>query len=96
MPRNLLKTRFDDQDPEPLGPLSNLVDLMLVFACGLIAALFANSGQLTEHLARVQQIDKGRELPEIPQGIGQDGSGFEAVGKVYRDPKTGKLILVGD
>lgn len=96
MPRNLLKTRFDDQDHEPLGPLVNLVDLMLVFACGLIAALFASSGQLAEHLQKTQTIEKGRELPEIPQGIGDSGSGYESVGQVYRDPKTGKLILVGD
>ena len=34
---------FDNQDDEPLGPLANLVDIMLVFACGLIAALVAQS-----------------------------------------------------
>ena len=31
--------RFDQQDEEPLATLANLLDLMLVFACGLIAAL---------------------------------------------------------
>lgn len=39
--RNWSQSRFDSQDEEPLGPLANLVDIMLVFACGLIAALVA-------------------------------------------------------
>ena len=34
---------FSKEDDEPLGPLANLVDIILVFACGLIAALVAIS-----------------------------------------------------
>ena len=29
--RNWTRSRFDSQDEEPLGPLANLVDIMLVF-----------------------------------------------------------------
>lgn len=95
--RNWNHSRFDTQDEEPLGPLANLVDIMLVFACGLIAALVAANGGLTEHFTQQgQQIEKGRELPEVPTGSGKAGSGFEAVGQVYRDSKTGKLILIGE
>lgn len=91
------RSRFDQEMEEPLGPLANLLDLMLVFACGLIAALVAQSPQLAEHFDGSRQISQGRELPQIPEGInGETGSGYEAVGQVYRDPKTGKLILIGD
>ena len=90
------RSRFDNQDEEPLGPLANLVDIMLVFACGLIAALVASGGGLPEQLGKGEVIDKGRELPEMPSGIGQSGSGYESVGRVYRDSKTGKLIMVGE
>jgi len=95
--RSWNRSRFDAQEEEPLGPLANLVDIMLVFACGLIAALVAANGGLTEHFKQQgQQIEKGRELPQVPQGVGQAGSGYESVGQVYRDPKTGKLILIGE
>lgn len=95
--RHWNKSRFDPQDEEPLGPMANLVDIMLVFACGLIAALVAAGGGLPNSLSQQgMQIEKGRELPNVPQGAGQTGSGYEAVGQVYRDPKTGKLILIGE
>lgn len=95
--RSWHKSRFDQQEQEPLGPLANLVDIMLVFACGLIAALVASGGGLPEQLGKQgQQIEKGKELPNLPRGIGQTGAGYEAVGQVYRDNKTGKLILIGE
>ncbi len=95
--RNWSKSRFDNQEEEPLGPLANLVDIMLVFACGLIAALTTTNGNLaTNQSPQGVQIEKGNELPEVPNGLGESGSGFEAVGQVYRDPKTGALILLGE
>ncbi|KEA64032.1 hypothetical protein ADIMK_1767 [Marinobacterium lacunae] len=91
------QSRFDQELDEPLGPLANLLDLMLVFACGLIAALVAQSPSLAEHFKPRQAISQGRELPQMPKGMeGAAGQGFESVGQVYRDPKTGKLILIGD
>ncbi|GGB79190.1 hypothetical protein GCM10011352_01040 [Marinobacterium zhoushanense] len=91
------RSRFDQEMDEPLGPLANLLDLMLVFACGLIAALVAQSPSLAEHFNSRQQISEGRELPTLPKGMeGKAGQGFEAVGQVYRDPETGKLILIGE
>jgi len=95
--RNWSQSRFDLQDEEPLGPLANLVDIMLVFACGLIAALVASQGGLNEHFKQAgTSVEKGQEIPEMPSGIGHSGSGYESIGKVYRDNKTGKLILIDD
>jgi len=93
------RSRFDNQDDaDPLGAVANLIDLMLVFACGLIAALVAR----TDVLQQLQQqrepvaVERGRELPQLPDQLQGDGSGMESVGRVYRDPKTGKLILIGE
>lgn len=96
-------SRFDQQDAEPLGPLANLLDLMLVFACGLIAALISLSGNVSEHFDSRHDlekqthnvVEKGRELPQLPGKAGAVGAGYESVGQVYRDPETGKLILIG-
>lgn len=91
------RSRFDDQDDEPLGPMANLVDIMLVFAVGLIAAIVANSPEMKQQLMKQSQvIEKGKELPQMPSEAGQSGSGYESVGRVYRDSKTGKLILIGE
>lgn len=86
------RSRFDEAGHEPLGPLSNLVDIMLVFVCGLIAAL---ASQQDAGPRGGETVTGGREVPELPRGIGEAGSGYESVGEVYRDPQTGKLILVG-
>ncbi len=89
-------SRFDAQDEEPLGPLANLVDVMLVFICGLIAVLFSINPDFTQQLKQQQQeIQQGSEMPELPSGFGDAGAGFENVGTVYRDPANGKLIMVG-
>lgn len=91
------KGRFNQIDEEPLGPLANLLDLVLVFACGLIAALISMSDQIESHFqsAKKQIVEKGRELPQMPDAESLGGEGYEAVGQVYRDPKSGKLILLG-
>ena len=97
-PRRWRTARFDAAGDEPPDPLANLLDLMLVFACGLIAALIGMSDRVDEHFrnetARV--VEKGAELPSLPDAAADGGIGYEAVGQVYRDPDTGKLILIGD
>lgn len=107
-----LGTRFDaEADVDPLQALGGLVDVMLVFACGLIAALVAGGARLASDAAAApasdsaqdlpgqaapREIERGRELPSVPRGAGEAGQGYEAVGRVYRDERTGKLILIGD
>lgn len=46
---------------------------------------------------REQVVEQGRELAEMPEGLRgqQAGEGMRPVGQVYKDPKTGKLILIG-
>lgn len=99
--RRWSSARFDETPEDPQASLVNLVDIMLVFICGLIVALVSAQPllDLTANAAEggQQVVEPGRELPELPEGLrGQTaGGGMEPVGQVYRDPKTGKLILVG-
>lgn len=90
---------FDAQDDEPLGPLANLVDIMLVFACGLIAALVAQSADLKQHfnVENSKPVLQGKELVEVPESLKnsvQGAQGYQSMGQVYKDPETGKLILI--
>lgn len=106
-------SQFDSEEQEPLGPLANLIDIMLVFACGLIAALVALSPELSQHfqveqqnssatnpMMKIKTIDSmGKELPSTPEALKnklQSQDGYESMGKVYRDPETGKLILISN
>ena len=88
------------EEINPLDGLSNLADVMLVFACGLMLALITywnvDVAGIAESLVDVEQ---GQEVSEM---AGLDGSGeqpaakggFEEYGKVYRDPVSGKLYMV--
>jgi len=86
-----LDARFDDRDEDPRASLVNLVDVMLVFACGLLAAIAAGSGAA---LKPPVPVEKGREVERPATGAQQAGAGYDRVGEVFRDPKTGKLILI--
>jgi hypothetical protein len=95
--RKYLGSRFDQGDDDPLGPLANLVDIMLVFVCGLLVALAARSDDIQDALQGGREVSRGRELAEPPEGASEGGGGgMKAVGQVYRDPETGKLIMVGE
>lgn len=89
------QSQFDIDEGDPLGPLANLADIMLVFAVGLMVALAAAGGGLDQKPTGGVEVENARELPELPSGAGQAGSGYESVGQVYRDPATGRLILIG-
>ena len=110
MKRRWTTSRFDDTPEDPQSSLVNLVDIMLVFICGLIVALASVEPKLAGQPAKssasaasaktpsTQVVEQGRELAELPEGLrGKSaGAGMTPVGQVYRDPKTGKLILVGE
>lgn len=85
-----LDARFDDSDEDPRASLVNLVDVMLVFACGLIAAIAGTQGALKAP----QPVEKGRQIERPAAGVSQSGSGYDRVGEVFRDPKTGQLVLI--
>ncbi|WP_290650924.1 DUF2149 domain-containing protein [Aquisalimonas sp.] len=89
------RSRFDAGDEEPMGPLANLADIMLVFAVGLMVALAASGGGREEFSQGGIDVETGEELPDVPAEAGEAGSGYEAVGQVYRDPQTGRMVLIG-
>lgn len=93
------RSRFDDAMDDPQTSLVNLVDIMLVFICGLVVALVSAQRQSFSHAAPTHEriVEQGRELTEMPEGVQgqQAGEGMQPVGQVFKDSKTGKLILVG-
>jgi len=90
-----------DGDTDPLTGFANIMDVMLVFALGLLIALIAQSRELRGHfqLEDTVKVREGRELAEPPDALRKQlesgAEGMESLGQVYRDAATGKLILVG-
>ena len=79
-----------------MDSMGNLMDVMLVFACGLMIALVARYNvQLVpspEINGNVQMIDS--ELEQVEEGISADSGQYAELGKVYMDRETGELYIV--
>ena len=43
---------------------------------------------------QVTEVNQGKELNETPDTSNSSGQGYTEMGKVYKDPSTGKLIMV--
>lgn len=95
-------SRFaEDSDSDPTSSLVNVMDVMLVFALGLLIALISQNQEMQQHFNISDAIDvqQGKELIELPQAIknahdGKNNQGLQSMGQVYQDPETGKLILI--
>ena len=93
----MLKGKFSSrrrvtEEVDAMSGLANLSDVMLVFACGLMAAVILNwNVDLSKTRVEILQREQMQELME--QDI-QSSSSFEQKGTVYEDPETGKLYVV--
>ena len=85
-----LRVGKKDEDFNPMEGMANLADVMLVFACGLILALIINWNvdMTTIGQTEVEGLEK-----DSSQTIDED-TPLEEMGKIYRDPDTGKYYVV--
>ncbi len=92
-----LRRRYNDEDFSPMEGVGNMADAMLVFACGILLALIiswnveiSERGEISQQGARYQVENIGQETT---QEIDPDTQ-LEEMGKVYRDPETGKYYVI--
>ena len=94
--RKLLSRRYEEDDNDnPMENLTNLFDVMLVFACGLMVALIIS---LNVDVSRMNQAvieykDNGGGKASVETS---DGLSMEEMGTVYRDKRTGKTYILDD
>ena len=98
------------EETDPMSYSVNLVDCMLVLALGfmLFAIMSMNmqsvifgdmspeqKAQVANIIKESVQVEKGKEVTEPIENI-RSGSGdqYSEVGTVYKDPKTGKLVMI--
>ena len=85
----------DLEDVEPMAGLANLMDVMLVFACGLILALIAHYNvNLSQSPESVNMQELEGQLEYAEQGAADNGDTYRQLGMVYQDEQTGKLYVV--
>lgn len=95
------KWRLSEEEFNPLSSLANLADVMFVFCVGLIVALISvwHIQPLPGEVGKPRQmnivdVQQGKEIKDLPQTESSTGTGFQEMGTVYKDPETGKLIMV--
>ena len=89
--RNLRIPKRNTDDFSPMESVANLVDVMLVFACGLLIALAAaGRADLGNTPKKIQDVTGTGIEEEIETGALQE------MGKVYIDPDTGEMYVVED
>ena len=87
------------EDVNPLEGAINIVDAMLVFACGLMLALVIRwNVDLTEGVERVN-VNQGQEVQDadIREDLletQEEGRLYEKMGTVYKDPVTGQMFML--
>lgn len=91
---------YSEEDIDPMSGTSNLVDAMLVFACGLLLALVVKYNvPLNAEMAQATQTGDMTQIenPDTLTDSREDGGkGYEEVGTTYRDPETGQLYVKVD
>ena len=95
--RKRLSSSFDEEDENsnPMENLTNLFDVMLVFACGLMVALIMSLNVDVSRLdqAVIEYKDNGGGKASVETS---DGLSMEEMGTVYRDKRTGKTYILDD
>jgi hypothetical protein len=108
MVREKNRKRFAEGEEDPMAGTSNLVDAMLVIAVGLLifvviswnmqSVVFQDNqnpqSQAVQDSSQVTEVSEGQVLNETPDTSDSSGQGYMEMGKVYKDPSTGKLIMV--
>ena len=109
MVRKKCKKRFSEGEEDPMAGTSNLVDAMLVIAVGFLifvviswniqSVVFSDTSNQQSQTVQspnvnVTEVSEGQELNETPDSSQNSGQGYMEMGRVYKDPSTGKLIMV--
>ncbi|KGP75964.1 hypothetical protein JT05_07605 [Desulfosporosinus sp. Tol-M] len=88
------------EDVNPLDGAINIVDAMLVFACGLLIALVIHwkvnpaNGLERVNLQLGQEMSQETQIrSDLKETEGQ-GQLYEKLGTVYKDPTSGKMFML--
>ena len=99
-----------NEEVDPMIYAVNMVDCMLVLAVGFLIFTVMSFGmqsvvfsdatpqekqEIMKAVQQTVQVQQGKELNSTPQTQSGNGNGYVQMGTVYKDPTTGKMIMVG-
>lgn len=87
----------EEEDVQPMQYVANLTDVMLVLACGLMAAVITFwRVDLTRIQTAIEQdkLDKIDAADVIESSGNVSTGGLVNQGTVFKDPKTGDLYII--
>lgn len=94
-----LRVKHKNDDFSPMEGVGNMADAMLVFACGILLALIiswnvdiSEQGEIHQTGTKYQVEDIGDQTTTTVDSKDD----LEEMGKIFRDPKTGKYYVVED
>ena len=101
MVREKGRKRFSEAEEDPMAGTSNLVIavgllIFVVISWNMQSVVFQDSQQqpIEQSSPDVTEVSEGQALNETPDTSNSSGQGYMEMGKVYKDPSTGKLIMV--
>lgn len=110
MVRKKARRRSSRVEEDPMAGTSNLTDLMLVIAVGFLIFVVLSwnmqevifnedmtpeeKQDVMKNMKAVSEIKQGDTIDDKPDTSEGSGSGYEEMGKVYRDPNTDQLIMI--
>ncbi len=95
------RNMFEEDDVNPMSGVSNLADVMLVLAVGIMLALIMNfhisinNGSVTQmDEDSMKEVDQSELTTTQGKTDENSGSNLQEKGTVYVDNSTGKMYLV--
>jgi hypothetical protein len=88
------------EEGNPLDGAINIVDAMLVFACGLMLSLVIHWNVDLEQIGERVDLSRGQEVTQeqdVRNNLTEtqdQGRIYEKMGTVYKDPATGQLFMM--
>lgn len=92
--------RKNDEDINPMDGVGNMADAMLILAVGIMLALIMNWNVDISSMSKPVEVDQAQEVSDMENLDNSDvseaasSSGLSELGKVYKDPKTGKMYMI--
>ena len=94
------RRRRTTEEVNPLDGVINIVDAMLVFACGLMLSVIIHWNVNLDQTANRVDLKSGQDVSQtedIRNNLIEpedQGKLYEKMGTVYKDPATGKLFML--
>lgn len=89
-----------EEDINPMDGVANMADAMLILAVGIMLALIMNWNVDISGMSKPVEVDQAKEVTDMENLEDGDVSeaassnGLSELGKVYQDPKTGKMYMI--